>query len=167
MTLTLPRQIELTTSGVNGRVAVGEVDGGVTVNSVNGKVSIGQATGAMRLSGVNGNIDAALAKLGARGINISGISGINGNIALRFSDDVNANLNVSGINGRVRAEVPNVQAQNEEKNAHNYRATIGAGGAPLDVNGVNGNLSLVRADAEQKGDQEATATPKTLHKAGE
>src|SRR5436190_19197903 len=45
VTLKLPRQISLATSGVNGAVTVGNLDGAIEVNGINGKVQVGQAIG--------------------------------------------------------------------------------------------------------------------------
>lgn len=161
VTLLVPRQIELAASGVNGRVNIGEVDGEVRVDGVNGRVNILQSVGATRISGVNGNIEATLAKLGARGVSVDGV---NGNVQLRFRDAVNADLDVSGINGRVAAKLPGLQPPSKDDH-HNYRAVIGAGGAPIKVSGMNGNLSLV-PDAES-GVAVAPPSLKALPKAGE
>lgn len=143
--LKLPRQIDLTTSGVNGRVNVGEVDGPVTVSGVNGRVDVAQAMGYSRLSGINGKVTVTIARLGERGANISGI---NGGVEIRFADEVNADLEVSGINGNVNTELPNVTLQGKmEKN--NFRAKIGSGGSPIHVSGINGRVTLTRGGSER------------------
>lgn len=140
--LSVPRQIDLKASGVNGRVTVGEVDGPVTVSGVNGRVDVAQAVGYSRLSGINGKVFVKIVRLSDRGAQISGI---NGGVEIYFADDVNADLEVSGINGSVHNELPNMVVQGKmERN--NFRARLGAGGAPIHVSGVNGKVSLRRAE---------------------
>jgi hypothetical protein len=143
--LKLPRQIALSTSGVNGRVTIGEVDGAVTVSGVNGRVDVAQALGYSRLSGINGRVSVKIARLGERGADIDGI---NGPVEIRFADEVNADLEVSGINGHVSTELPNVTLQGKmERN--NFRAKIGSGGSPIQISGINGKVTLMRDGSER------------------
>jgi hypothetical protein len=143
--LKLPRQIALSTSGVNGRVTIGEVDGAVTVSGVNGRVDVAQALGYSRLSGINGRVSVKIARLGERGADIDGI---NGPVEIRFTDEVNADLEVSGINGHVSTELPNVTLQGKmERN--NFRAKIGSGGSPIQISGINGKVTLMRDGSER------------------
>lgn len=139
--LRLPRQVDLTTSGVNGAVTVGEVDGPVKVSGINGRVSVAQALGYTSLDGINGRVSVTLARLGEQGIRVSGI---NGGVELNFAEELNADLDVSGINGSVdSADFPlTVQGKMER---HSFRAKVGAGGAPIRVSGVNGRIKLGRA----------------------
>ncbi|HEY0081703.1 MAG TPA: hypothetical protein VGB61_02840, partial [Pyrinomonadaceae bacterium] len=108
VTLRLPRRIDLTASGINGKTTVGEVDGPVKLSGINGKVEVAQAVGYSELSGINGTVVVTIAQLGERGIRVSGI---NGAVELRFSDALNADLKVTGINGSVNADMPNVVVQ--------------------------------------------------------
>jgi hypothetical protein len=144
VTLKLPRQVALTTSGVNGTVKVGEIDGPVNVSGINGRVEIAQAEGSADFSGINGNVSVALKNLGKNGIDISGI---NGNIELRLSDNVNADLEAHGMNGSVISELPSVKV---DKTSHgNYSARIGSGGTSISASGINGNIRLVRMGSNE------------------
>lgn len=140
VTLKLPRQVELTARGVNGRVRVGEVDGAVKVSGINGAVDVAQATGYSEISGINGRVQMTIKNLGERGIEVSGV---NGAVDLRFADDLNADLRVSGVNGKVTPELPDVTIQGEVTR-NNFRARIGAGGAPITASGINGSVRLSR-----------------------
>src|ERR1051325_6794732 len=51
VTLRLPRQIDLSVSGVNGRATVGAIEGPVAISGVNGAVDVAQAVGYANLSG--------------------------------------------------------------------------------------------------------------------
>jgi hypothetical protein len=139
VTLRLPRRIDFTASGINGKTTVGEVDGPVKLSGINGKVEVAQAVGYSELSGINGTVVVTIAQLGERGIRVSGI---NGAVELRFSDALNADLKVTGINGSVNADMPNVVVQGTVSR-NNFNARIGSGGSPIDVSGVNGRVSLM------------------------
>jgi hypothetical protein len=138
VTLRLPRQIDFTASGINGKTTVGEVDGPVKVSGINGKVEVAQAVGYSELSGINGSVIVTISQLGERGIRVSGI---NGAVELRFSDALNADLKVTGINGSVNADMPNVVVQGTVSR-NQFNARIGSGGSPINVSGVNGRVSL-------------------------
>lgn len=139
--LKLPRQIDLSASGVNGAVNVGEVDGPVRVSGINGKVEVAQALGYTSLDGINGKVRVTIARLGERGIRVSGI---NGGVELNFAEELNADLDVTGINGSVDSESFPLTIQGKMER-HSFRAKVGAGGAPISVSGVNGKIKLGRA----------------------
>ena len=140
VTLSLPRQIDLGVSGVNGRVGVGEVDGPVKLSGINGKVEVAQAMGYSNISGINGRVKITLARLGEQGIHVSGV---NGGVELFFAEDLNADLDVTGINGSVNADVANVTIFGKV-DKQNFHAKIGSGGSPIKVSGVNGHVKLSR-----------------------
>jgi hypothetical protein len=141
VTLKLPRQIDLTVSGVNGRTNIGEIDGPVRLSGINGAVDVAQAEGYSDISGINGRVRVTIARLSSRGIRVSGI---NGGVELRFDEDLNADLEVTGINGSVNTNVANVTVMGKFT-PQNFRAKIGSGGTPIVVSGINGSLKLGRA----------------------
>ena len=145
VTLRLPRQIALNTSGVNGAVKVAEIDGPVDISGVNGRVDVAEASGSANFSGINGQLSFALKGLGKAGIEISGI---NGNIELRLSESVNADLEAHGMNGAVTSELANVVVDKTSRG--NYTARIGSGGAPISASGINGNIRLKGLSKELK-----------------
>jgi hypothetical protein len=139
VTLRVPRNIDLTASGINGSTTVGEVDGPVKVSGINGRVEVGQARGYTDISGVNGSVTMAITQLGERGIQISGV---NGSVQLKFAETLNADLSVNGINGSVNTEgMPNVTLTGRVSR-NSFNARIGAGGTPINVSGVNGSVRL-------------------------
>ena len=141
--LSLPRQIDLGVSGINGRVGVGEIDGPVRLSGINGRVEVAQAVGYSNISGINGRVKVTISRLGEQGIHVSGV---NGGVELFFSDDLNADLDVTGINGSVNADVANVTVVGKV-DRQNFHAKIGSGGSPIKVSGVNGHVKLTRAGA--------------------
>jgi hypothetical protein len=139
--LKLPRQIDLAVSGINGKVGIGEVDGPVNVSGINGKVDVAQASNASDISGINGRVTITMLRMSDRGMNVSGI---NGAVELRFNEDINADLDVSGVNGSVdSSDFPMTILGKMER--HSFKAKIGAGGARINVSGVNGRVKIMRA----------------------
>ncbi|MBL8149207.1 MAG: hypothetical protein JNN15_04690 [Blastocatellia bacterium] len=138
VSLKLPRQINLGVKGINGKVAVGEVDGPVSVSGVNGSVDVKQANGYSDLSGINGAVKINFDGVGDKGVKVSGV---NGSVEMLFTKALNADLNVSGINGNVYPELPNVTIEGK-LNRNNFKAKIGSGGAPISVSGINGSVRL-------------------------
>jgi hypothetical protein len=139
VTMKIPRNVDFTASGINGRATVGEIDGPVSLSGINGHVDVAQARGYVNISGVNGAVTMTITQLSERGIRVSGI---NGRVELRFDGALNADLSVNGVNGSVNADVPNVSVQGRVSR-QSFNAKIGAGGAPINVNGVNGSVRLV------------------------
>jgi DUF4097 and DUF4098 domain-containing protein YvlB len=134
--MTVPRRVELLAKGVNGPVSVGEVDGSVEVEGVNGRVEVAQSFGHSEIRGVNGNVRFGVSQLGAQGMDIKGV---NGNIEIRLKQNLDADIEVKGNNGNLTLNLPNVTMQERESHS-NVRARLGAGGAPIDIKGVNGNI---------------------------
>lgn len=142
--LKVPRQVDLLTRGVNGRVTLGAVDGKVHVTGVNGSVAIAQAAGTATVSGVNGRVTLRLGSIGNQGANVSGV---NGPVEIRFAGGVNADVQASGINGRVDSSDPGVTVDQDEDDRSSFHARVGTGGAAVSLSGINGPVSLRRNTA--------------------
>jgi hypothetical protein len=139
VTMKIPRNVDFTASGINGRATVGELDGPVKLSGINGRVDVAQARGYVDISGINGAVTMLITQVTERGIRVSGI---NGRVELKFDGALNADLSVNGVNGAVNADMPNVQVQGRVSRT-SFNAKIGAGGAPINVSGVNGSVNLV------------------------
>src|SRR5713226_7847604 len=144
VTIKAPRQIALSLRGVNGRVTTGDIDGPLEAKGINGRVELGQTSGSAEISGINGNVSVGLRQLDERGARVSGV---NGNIELRLANDLNADLTTRGMNGRLNSEIPAITVDKDDHGSH-YSAHIGAGGAPITISGINGNVRLTRAEGE-------------------
>src|ERR1043165_3993992 len=136
VTLRLPRRVEFLAKGVNGGVRVGEVEGPVGVEGINGRVEVAQSLGHTEIKSVNGGVKFGVAQLGPEGMDIKGV---NGNVEIRFKEQVNADIDVKGQNGGLTLNVPNVTMQ-ERQSFSNMRARLGAGGSPIEIKGVNGQV---------------------------
>ena len=122
---------------------MGAVEGSVSVSGVNGHVEVAEAGGHAEVAGVNGNVTLGVPRLDARGVEVKGV---NGNVEVRLSPNTDADLSVKGHNGSLTLDVPNVTMQEREGHSR-VRARLGAGGAPLNFKGVNGNVRFAAQGA--------------------
>lgn len=136
--LTIPRRANLSMTNVTDSARVGELDGAVTLTNVAGRVGVAQAAGGAELTNVTGSVTMTLANLGRGGATVRAVPG---RVTLRFLGDVNADLQTDGIKGKVYVELPNVAVEGEMTRA-DFRAKVGAGGAPLRVSDVSGTVRL-------------------------
>jgi hypothetical protein len=158
-----PRQIALSLRGINGPVTAGDIDGPLEAKAINGRVELGAASQYAELSSINGNIVVGLKQLGERG---ASIKGVNGGIELRLANGLNADLTARGMNGNLRSDIPDVAVDKEEPGSR-YSAHIGTGGAPIILNGINGNVRLTRDSAASTAVNEKKPTDKSAKPATE
>jgi hypothetical protein len=112
----------------------------LSVNKVNGPLKVGDVDGLLDVSKVNGFLTANLAGVSPQGINIEGVKGT---VEIGFKSEVNADVNVTKILGQIHLNVPNVN-QNFHS-PHSVRARVGAGGAPITISKVVGDIRLTRS----------------------
>jgi putative adhesin len=132
---------QLRVSSISGDLEVGNVGADARVTSVSGGLRLGQVNGSLDVSSISGSVKATLLNLSSRGIHINSISG---SVEIGFKSDVNADFNSDQVSGQVYLDVPNVTRENAE-NSPNVRARIGAGGTPITINSVSGNIRLTRS----------------------
>lgn len=131
---------KLKVNSISGNVEVGNVGAEARLNSISGNLGLGQVNGPLEVSSVSGGVNATLTSLSPQGIHIKSVSG---SIEIRFQSDVNADFDAQGVSGRVYFDVPNV-ARDSEEDSPNVRARIGAGGTPISISSVSGNIRLKR-----------------------
>ena len=132
---------QLRVSNISGRLEVGNVGADARVNNISGNVRLGTVNGYLNVSSVSGSLNAALVGLSPQGIRIHGISG---SVEIAFNSDVNADFTSASVSGEVFLDVPNVIRDSEEKSS-NVRARIGAGGTPITISSISGNIRLRRS----------------------
>ena len=111
------------------------------MTSISGNVGLGQVNGSLEVSSVSGSVKATLVNLSPQGIHIKSVSG---SVEIGFKSEVNADFDAEGVSGQVYLEVPNVIRDSEAKSP-NVRARIGAGGTPIMISSVSGNIRLVQS----------------------
>jgi hypothetical protein len=132
---------KLRVSSISGNLEVRNVGAEARVTSVSGNLRLGQVNGSLDVSSVSGGLNATLASLSTRGIHIRSVSG---SVEIGFKGDVNADFNAEHVSGQVYLDVPNVTRDSEAKSP-NVRARIGAGGTPITISSVSGNIRLTRS----------------------
>ena len=136
--LSLPRDINLRIESVSGDVHVGAIDGSAHLNSISGGVWLAQTGGDTRINSVSGEVNLNVTRLG-RGIRLDSISG---RIVLGLADGLNTEVRAESISGHISSEIPGVTV--EKVGDSDYRAQVGAGGAPVSINSVSGSITLRR-----------------------
>jgi Toastrack DUF4097 len=132
---------KLQVSSISGNLDVGNVGGEARVNSISGNLGLGQVNGALEVSSVSGSVNATLVSLSPQGIRIRSVSG---SIEIGFKSELNADFNAESVSGQVYLNVPNVIRESEERSP-NVRARIGAGGTPISIQSVSGNIRLTQS----------------------
>ncbi len=135
----MPRNVSLKVNGVNGPVQVGEITGEIAINGINGRVEVAQAGTASDIGGINGQTTISILNLGERGLHVKGI---NGHVEIGVPAGLNANIDVTGVNGNVNSDLP-MQVIGEMRRGQ-LKGTIGSGGVPIQISGVNGGIHLKR-----------------------
>ena len=132
---------KLQVSSVSGSLEVGNVGADARVTSISGNLRLGQVNGSLDVSSVSGALNATLVSLSPQGIHIKSVSG---SVEIGFKSDVNADFNAEHVSGQVYLDVPNV-TRDSEAQPPNVRARIGAGGTPIKISRVSGNIRLMRS----------------------
>src|SRR5215216_2300752 len=132
---------KLQVSSVSGNLEVGNVGADARVNSISGNLGLGQVNGSLEVSSVSGGLNATLVSLSPQGIHIKSVSG---SVEIGFKSEVNADFNAESVSGQVYLDVPNV-TRDSEGNPSNVRARIGAGGTPITISSISGNIRLTRS----------------------
>ena len=111
------------------------------MSTVNGDVRV-VAAGIVRASTVNGSVDVSMGKADWTGA--VELSTVNGSIRASLPANFSAVVNGKTVNGSIESEFPlTVQGKFGPRNIH---GTIGAGGRTLDLETVNGSITLAKAD---------------------
>ena len=136
--LSLPRDVNLRIESVSGDVHIGAIEGSTHLNSISGGVWLAQTGGDTRINSISGAVNLNVTRLGS-GLRLSSISG---RIVLGLADGLNADVRAESISGHISSEIPGVTV--EKVGDSDYRAQVGAGGAPVSINSVSGSITLRR-----------------------
>lgn len=135
--LSLPRYVDLSLSGVNGPVNIGEMEGSLRISGNSGNINLAQSGRGSNISGNRGTTTINLLHLYAGGLQLSSNSGT---IKLYIADGLNVDVKVSRIDGSVSSDLPNVKFI--KTGTADYYARIGSGGPTINIEGSSGNVSL-------------------------
>jgi hypothetical protein len=129
---------KLQMTSISGSVEIGNVGADARVRSISGNLRLGQINGSLEVSSVSGGVSATLNSLSPEGMHIKSVSG---SIEIGFKSEVNADFRAESISGHVQLDMPNV-VRDSETEPPNARARIGAGGTPITISSVSGNIRL-------------------------
>ncbi len=121
------------------KVSVKGFSGRVIVTSVNGTVAAEDLSGGVEARSVNGDCDIALAAFGA---DLVDIRATNGNVRLTVPKSADANLNATVTNGRIEVSELNFEPLGADQSGRRVRGKINAGGTPIELAAVNGNVTV-------------------------
>jgi hypothetical protein len=138
-TVRVPAGVRFSGRTVNGDVAADGLSGPVSVHTVNGDAEFStSAYGAA--STVNGSIRGSMG--GTQWTDALKIKTVNGSVALELPADASTDLNVTTVNGGISTDFPITLSG--RANPRRLNATIGAGGRSLQIDTVNGSVTLRR-----------------------
>ncbi|HKY29242.1 MAG TPA: DUF4097 family beta strand repeat-containing protein [Pyrinomonadaceae bacterium] len=132
---------KLQVTSVSGNLEVGNVGAEARVTSISGNVRLGEVNDSLDVTSVSGTLSVSLVNLSPQGIHIKSVSG---SIDIAFKSEVNADFSATNVSGEVYLDVPNAIRDSESKSP-NVRARIGAGGTPITISSVSGNIRLTRS----------------------
>jgi hypothetical protein len=138
-TVKVPAGVKFVARTVNGAVRVGELESDVDAETVNGGVSVAGG-GVVKAETVNGPIEASLHRADWTGT--LDFETVNGSITLDLPADLSADVDAETVNGRIEVDFP--LAGNVHRTKRELRGTIGGGGRGLDLETVNGSITLRR-----------------------
>jgi len=133
----VPKTATIRVRGNNG-VSVKGMSGRVIVNGANGGVTAEDLSGGVELRSVNGD---ANVKLKALNGDLIDIRAVNGQLNLTLPASVDANLTANVTNGTIDIGELKLEPFGDQT-PRRVRGKLNAGGAPLDISAVNGNVTV-------------------------
>lgn len=136
----LPRELKsVNVNTVNGGIKLTDISAEITAQTVNGLVDLTNVAGLNKAQSVNGNIKAILRETSQASMEFKNV---NGNVDVQIKGALDADLEANAVHGTITIDdqfgVP-VQKQMVGQKASGQ---IGAGGTPLKLTTVNGNIKL-------------------------
>ena len=136
--LTVPATAEVRARSANGEVRVADLGGRVVISSANGPVIGANLAGGVDARSVNGNVTLDVAAFGRDPIQVRAT---NGSIDLALPADANANITATFSNGKIETGNLKVELLGEQTRRR-LLGRLNAGGAPIEIAAVNGNITL-------------------------
>jgi DUF4097 and DUF4098 domain-containing protein YvlB len=120
------------------KVSVKGFSGRVVATGINATITADDLSGSVEARSVNGDTNVALTSLGG---DLVDIRATNGSVHLKVPLDGNANLNATVTNGKI--DVGDLKFEPiGDQTPRRVRGKLNAGGAPIDVTAVNGNVTV-------------------------
>ena len=133
--IVLPKGVKLDVESVNGDVSVGAAARDLVIRTVNGDINVKESFGPLDLHTTNGDIDAGVREVSGK----VQVATTNGDVSLSLPTTLNAALNMHTVNGELELGFTGNFTRNTKKS---IVATLGLGGAPIDIETTNGDVSV-------------------------
>lgn len=141
-TLTLPRTARLDEIKlINGSLEITGVSGEVHASCINGRLEAHNLAGRAHLSTINGRLDARFDELASNSVELSSV---NGSVDLTIPSDSKAELEASTVSGGINNDF-GLHVNHHQFVGHDLRGELGAGGAHIKVENVNGRIEIRHA----------------------
>ena len=136
-TITVPQDLAVEVTHVNGNLAIEAIENDVAVEHVNGNVRLGSIVGNAFAQVVNGFIDSdvTMPRDGTITLTTS-----NGGIDLTIPVSTSAELSASVNNGQI--QTANLALQNPSELPQSLEGTLGDGAGTIDLTTLNGNINV-------------------------
>jgi DUF4097 and DUF4098 domain-containing protein YvlB len=135
--ITVPRKANLDGIKVsNGELSLDGLAGSVRATSVNGSIRAEKLEGTTELSTVNGHVEAEFHRISAT--NPISLRSVNGPIVLSIPSHSGAQLVANNKSGGIQTDF----GQRAEPGGHQLRAVLKGGGAKIELQNVNGGISI-------------------------
>ncbi len=135
--ITLPEDMQVVASNVNGTLSVDAMTGSVTASVTNGQIDLDDINGSTDIDLVNGQISAEVS------LPLDGtidMSVTNGNINLRIPRTTSAVFTATVVNGIITTT--NLDLQNMNRTDNSITGTLADGQGTITLRTVNGNISV-------------------------
>jgi putative adhesin len=136
--LTVPAAAEVRARSANGEVHVTGLSGRVVISSANGQVIGANLSGGVDARSVNGNVTLDLAALGHDPVQVRAT---NGSVELSLPAAADANITATYNNGKIDTGNLKLELLGEQTRRR-LLGRLNAGGAPIEIAAVNGNITL-------------------------
>jgi hypothetical protein len=135
--ITLPQDLEVVVTNVNGAVDIDSVNGYVSVVNVNGQVDLDDIIGSVSVSLVNGQINAGVTP--TKGGVIS-MATVNGGINLDIPQYTSAEFSATVVNGTIT--ISDLVLTGIVSTPTSLTGTLGTGEGTITLGTVNGSISV-------------------------
>lgn len=139
--LTIPNRADLDLGTFNGSVKVQQIAGDLNLTSSNGRIEAHGVDGAVTARTQNGAIVLDVRRLAEAGLSCSTR---NGAVKVFLPDDTQATVHAQTTHGRLETDFP--LTLERAIGHHRMEGEIGGGGAPIELEALNGSLRLRRRD---------------------
>jgi hypothetical protein len=141
-TITVPRNAKLERiDPVNGSVEISGVKGPVRVDAVNGHVPVTGLAAEADVSSVNGTVEAKFDRLNG----MSKVHAVNGRVEVTLPSDSSVRVRAHSLNGAIDNDFGLPESRGRFV-GHDLDGKLGQGDASLEVNTVNGHVTIRHAN---------------------